>query len=241
MAATVPSGFVPRGEELEALRAHIRETHREERRRRIGELVKIVGGWVVAGFMTVVAAGCLVAMIRRPAPQDRVYVAFVYGEHAEGIPREDLPANRREIVLRNTLRAYLRARVEYVWQTQNQAYALVSALSTPEVRQAYQDAVWDDKAPGHPHQVYGNSPQAGSAVVTQATIRRDPRAPYSATAVFILHRELPNRPAQDVRMNAVLAWGDAGPGDIPIDVQEQHDPLNIQITAFEAYPDPGAL
>jgi hypothetical protein len=233
-----PNELVPRGSDLEAVRAEIRETHRDERRRRISWMVGTAGGWLVAGLMTVVATGCLAAIIRRPVPQDRMHIAFVYGEHAEATPVEDLSETRREVVLRNTLKGYLRARMEYVWQLQKRNYAIVSAMSSRDIRQQYQEAVWNEKTPGHPHVVYGNTPEAGTALIEQVTIRRDKRSPYSATAAFLLHQVIPNRPVQDVRMTATFAWGDAGPGDVPIDIQEEYDPLNLVITGFDAWPDP---
>lgn len=167
----------------------------------------------------------------------QIHVAFVYGNHGEGVPVEDLSAGQREVVLRKTLLEYLRARIEYVYQLQQRDYTTVSALSEPKLREVYQSAWWNGKTPGHPHLVYGNSPTAGYALVTQAAIHRDPNASNAASATFTLHRVLPNAAPQDVKMRADFAWGDAAPGDIPIPILEQYDPLSIEFTAFEAYPD----
>lgn len=235
-----PDPFVPRGDEKAALAAVLAETRKAARRARLRHLVAVGGGWFMAGVMGCVAASALALVWHRPAPKDRLAVAFVTdGVYEAPVLREDLPKSRREVLLRHSALQYLYGRENYSWESVQANYNRVSAMSAPAEQARYQKTMTDPKDPQNPANRYGSGIGAGTAVVTRALIQEDRATPNALVAVFYVRERLPNQPPREVRKIARMSWMDAQ-DKIPLAIQQQFDPAGIAFTHYDSDLDPEA-
>jgi type IV secretory pathway component VirB8 len=239
--ATVPPGYVPRGEELTEIRGAISSTRGLERERRIRRLVTVGGGWAVAAFMTVVATACLGVMWVRPVPRDLLYVAMMHADGTYDAPqlREDLPRSQRDILFRHSVIQYVFARENYSWEGVNANYQRASAMSAPAERDRYQTAMLDRRNPDNPAIVYGEGLNAATADVTAIQVRADPATPNAVDAMFVLKITAPSQASRIIRKTARMTWMPAEDHISP-EIQQVYDPLGIAFTHYSSSPDPEA-
>ena len=214
-----------------------------EHERRLRRLVTVGGGWVAAGMMTLVAGGCLAVVLTRPVPKAQVYVSLLHddGSYDAPVVRDDLPQSRRDMLFRYTVMQYILARENYSYEGINANYRLASVLSAPAERERYQSLMLDKKNPENPVVIYGDGLNASIAdVQSNVQIRVDPASPGALDAIFLVKVTAPNQPARMVRKTARLTWMPAD-DQIPLEVQQQHDPLGIAFTHYSSTPDPEAV
>ena len=237
--STAPSGFVPRGAAVQQLHADIKATRRIERDRRLRHLVTVGGGWFMAGVMGLVATGALALVWNRPAPKDRLAIAFARDDGSYEPPtlREDLPATRRDVLFRYTVIQHVYARENYTWEGVNANYRQVSATTTPEERARYQAIMLDPKNKENPAVRFGTGPGATTANVEAIKVVSDRSAPNAVAAQFILRVRPPHGPPRDERHTARMTWMDAA-DKIPLAVQQQHAPAGIAFSHYESIIDP---
>ena len=237
--ATVPPGFVPRGEELTKITRAISSARGLERERRIRRLVTVGGGWAVAAFMTVVAGACLGVMWVRPVPRDLLYIAMMHADGTYDAPqlREDLPRSQRDILFRHSVIQYVFARENYSWEGVNANYRRASAMSAPEERDRYQTVMLDKRNPDNPAVVYGEGLNASDADVTAIQVRTDPAAPNAVDAMFVLKVTAPNQAPRTIRKTARMTWMPAE-DRIPPAIQQIYDPAGIAFTHYSSSPEP---
>jgi type IV secretory pathway component VirB8 len=239
--ATVPPGYVPRGEELTEITRAISSARGLERERRIRRLVTVGGGWAVAAFMTVVAGACLGVMWVRPVPRDLLYVAMMHGDGTYDAPqlREDLPRSQRDMLFRHSVIQYVFARENYSWEGVNANYQRASAMSAPAERDRYQTAMLDKRNPENPAVIYGEGMNAAAVDVTAIQVRADPATPNAVDAMFVLRITAPNQAPRIIRKTARMTWMPAE-DHIPPEIQQVYDPLGIAFTHYSSSPDPEA-
>ncbi len=226
---------------LAELRKHtmaVRSLDREAKTRRI---VTIMGGWAVAGFMTIVAGGCLGIMWNRPAPRDLLYVALMHddGTYDPPMAREDMDRNRQDILFRHTVIQYVFARENYSWEGVNENYLRASALSAPTERERFQEMMLNRRNPENPAIIYGEGVGASKADVTGIQVRRNPGSPNAVDAMFVLRIMTPGQPPRTVRKTARMTWMPAADKISP-KIQQLYDPAGIAFTSYASSPDPEA-
>lgn len=236
--STAPAGFVPRGKDLVELKQVAHEVRSLERERRIARLLSVAGGWIVAGFMTTVAGGCLAVMYTRPVPQDRLLISVLHDDGTYDAPqvKDDLPKSRREMLFRYTVTQYVRARESYSWEGVQNNYNLVSAISSPDERTRYQRIMLNKHDPENPVLLYGDGLDAAIADVIAIQIKPVQDSPNSVDAVFKVKIVSPKMPDRTIQKTARLAWM-AAEDRIPAKVQQEQDPLGIAFTHYTSIVD----
>lgn len=205
-----------------------------EHERRMRRLITVGGGWVAASMMTLVASGCLAVLWARPVPRDQIHVAVLHddGTYDAPVVRDDLPQSRRDMLFRYTVMQYILARENYSYEGVNANYRLASVLSAPAERERYQSVMLDKRNPENPVVVYGDGFNAAIAdVQSNIQVRIDPASPNAVDAVFLVKITAPNQPPRLVRKTARITWMPAE-DKIPIEIQQQHDPLGIAFTHY---------
>lgn len=213
-----------------------------EHERRLRRLITIGGGWVAAGMMTLVAGGCLGVVLSRLVPRDQIHVAILHddGTYDAPVVRDDLPKSRRDMLFRYTVMQYIMARENYSYEGVNANYRLASVLSAPTERERYQALMLDKRNPENPVVMYGDGLNAAIADVQgNVQVRTDPASPNALDAIFLVKITAPNQPPRTIRKTARITWMPAE-DKIPIEIQQQHDPLGVAFTHYSSTPDPDA-
>lgn len=226
----------PAREQLKQHMLGVRSLDREARTRR---LVTIGGGWAMAGFMTLVAGGCLGVMWNRPVPRDLLYVALMHDDGSYDPPRvrEDMSRSQRDMLFRHTVTQYVFARENYSWEGINANYVRASAMSAPAERERYQTVMLNRKDPENPAIVYGEGIGASTADVVSIQVRPDPATPNAVDAVFMVKITTPGQAARTIRKTARMTWMLADEHISPM-TQQLYDPAGIAFTHYSSTPDP---
>jgi len=242
----VPTGFVPRSQEVSDNAKVINEIRQMERERKLRRLVTVAGGWVFGGCMTVVAASAVALMVHRPVPHDRLIATFNRADGAYEAPVmvEDLPKARSDILLKYSLIQYINAMESYSWEASNRNYNLVSAMSDKPLQTQFQAIRNDKKNPENPFVIYGNGPGAMKVDVIATKINLDDQSPNAPTAQIKLMITTPGRPDRTLIKTASIIWAPPPAGGwetdkdpIPPEIQQQFDPMGITITHYKSVVD----
>lgn len=244
--ADAPTGFVPRAHEVAEQDRAVAGFRAMECERKLWRLFTVAGGWVFGVCMTVMAGGAVALLVHRPAPHDRL-IAVPLGNETPYQPPvlvEDLPRSRSDILLRHSLREFIKANESYSWEGDRHNYNLVSAMSDPALRAKFQAIRNDKKNPENPAVIYGTGPGAGKADVIAMKINIDEASPNAPTAQIVVRITTPGKPDRTVSKTASMTWAPPPAGGwetdqdpIPLEIQQQYDPMGITIGHYTSYPD----
>ena len=240
LEATRP-GFVPGSGETRIRRAEYKAVKDAELSRRLNLLSTVMGGWVVAGAATLGLGLSWFWFLAHPAPKPELRIGLIHDDGSYSAPelRDDLTPSQRYNLLVSTGAFYVKLRENYVWEAEKANYDLVSVMSTPDVRDAYQRMILNHKDPRNPETIYGAGVGAGRAMVSDVMVSIDRASPNVMTAYYVLHIQRSGGAAeQSIRRIARMTWEPAA-NHIPLKVQQQYDPAGIAFTGFEAFDAPG--
>lgn len=184
------------------------------------------GGWMAAAVLAVLLALCLLLVLRRPVPHQKLLIAVLHGDgtYSAPVPVDDLASSQQELLLKNTMWRYVVARESYTWEAVQHDYDVVSALSAGPMQARYQRFMLD--ASNRPTAVYG---KRGDVAISDVHVFRV--APNAMEVDFLRTVRQPDAPVKREPMIARITY--APSGKIPITVRQQYDPAGILITKYD--------
>lgn len=191
----------------------------------------VVGCIAYSVLWTAIGVACITMVIKRPVPQDRVYVSVMT---TDGISlpqlRDDLSPSVRARVLKGTIQRYVTERETYSWESENAHYLAASQMSTPAEAERLKKFTTTD--PKRPEALYGIGNDAGTAEVSNFVISTDESVSNSAVVYFDLLVNMPRKPPVTLRKLARVSFMDAQGQMDPL-VQQALSPLGFAFSHYE--------
>jgi type IV secretory pathway component VirB8 len=228
-------GFVPRPDQYAEVQNHFRATHSLEAERRRGELLRVYGGWGLAGVFGLFALVQGLRDINRPVPHDRFEIAILHedGSYSAPVEVKDLtPVQQRE-VLQTSLFNYIAHRAGYAYASSQHDYNVVSAM-TAGTEQARYQRVMLSKDQANPMVRLGLK---GQIVPMDIRLEPDPTGPNSWNFTYTQRVINGDAPPQDTPMRGSLTFVR---GPVLSKFRVPYDPAGILVLQYEDHPAEGA-
>lgn len=228
-------GFVPRPDQYAEMRQHYAETHTLEAERRKAELLKVYGGWALAGVFGVFALVQGIRDINRPAPRDRFEIAVLHddGSYSAPVEMKDMtPVQQRE-VLQTSLYNYITHRAGYAYASSQHDYNIVSAMTAGSEQSRYQRVLLSPNDPASPLVKYG---LRGQIVPLDIRLEPDPTGPNSWNFTYTQRLIVADGPPQDTPMRGSLTFVR---GPVPVKYRVPYDPASVVVLQYEDHPAEG--
>lgn len=236
-----PEALLPRGERAVEIEATLRGMRYRVAVARLWHAAFLIAPWLLCALLAGILAAVLHAQITRPAPAPEVHIAFATenGRPDYAGLRENLPADRKDVVALNSFTWQLFWREEYTWEDYQKNFDAIRATAAPDARRDYEQQALDRAHAKNPMRIYGAGPDAAKARIVGHVVQHDKATPYAVSYTYVLAVQPPKgQPECRIRKVARATFVDARE-QMPAALQARYSPSGYAFTSFVADADPG--